>query len=64
MSSLDDMEVLKDIINGNKKIKDLDEDVKIRLIKLCQKRSQQLDKKIENKDKDLKMLEEMINIIK
>lgn len=59
-SPLDDMEILKDILNGKIQIKDLDDDLKARLINLCNKRTEEVNKKIEDKKKEIEQIRKVL----
>lgn len=52
IQNLEDFEILKKIIKREIEIKDLDYDIKIRLINLCNKRAKEIDKKIKKLKKE------------
>lgn len=57
---LDDLEILKDVINGKIEIKDLDIDLEKRLIALCNNRIKEINKKIMAKDLEIAKLKKQI----
>lgn len=52
IQNLEDFEILKKIIKREIEIKDVDYDIKIRLINLCNKRAKEIDKKIKKLKKE------------
>lgn len=58
---LDDLEILKDVINGKVEIKDLDIDLEKRLIALCNNRIKEINKKIMAKDFEIAKLKKQIS---
>ena len=56
---LRDMEILKDVVNGNLNLKELDNETKKRLINLCQKWSEEIHKKTEIINKKIKIAEDI-----
>lgn len=54
---LKDFEILKNIMNGDKNIEELDDETKMRIIALCIERTREMDKKIQklhnNKEGDV-----------
>lgn len=61
---LKDFDMLSDLLSGKVKIQDLDYALKVRLIKLCQERKEQLDEKIRRKKYETAILENFLNKIK
>jgi hypothetical protein len=58
-TALDDLEILKEVMNGKIHIQDLDTDTKNRLINMCKNRLEEIDKEIEkihNKTEKMKQL--------
>lgn len=58
---LDDLEILKDVINGKIEIKDLDINLERRLIVLCNNRIKEINKKIIAKDLEIAKLKKQIS---
>lgn len=57
---LQDFEILKSIVEGKTNIKDLDRDVKIRLIDICNRRLDEINKKIEDTKSEINKIESLI----
>lgn len=60
-TALDDLEILRDVINGKIEIKDLDIDLEKRLIVLCNNRINEINKKIMAKDLEIAKLKKQIS---
>lgn len=60
-TALEDLKVLKDVINGEIQIKDLDIDLEKRLIILCNNRISQINKKIEDKESKIIKIKKQIS---
>ena len=63
-SSIQDFDILKDIVNGKVQIKDLDIATEKRLIKLCDNRLRQMNEKIREKDIEIANIEKLLNDLK
>ena len=50
---LDDLETLKDVMNGDIDMESLDNEVKIRLIDICSERLESIEQKIDEKRRQL-----------
>lgn len=57
---LDDFEVLKEIMNGNIKIEELDSDLKKRLILMCKKRLNEVNTEIEQIRENTRKINELV----
>lgn len=57
---LQDFEILKRIVEGKTKIKDLDKDLKIRLIDICNTRLYEINKKIEDTKSEIEKIDNLI----
>lgn len=60
-TALEDLKILKDVINGKTQIKDLDIELEKRLIILCNNRISQINKKIEDKDSKIIKIKKQIS---
>jgi hypothetical protein len=59
-NSKDDFVYLQEIIEGKIKIRDLDPELKKRLIKLCNERARIVDREIAKKERQIKKAEEIL----
>lgn len=57
---MNDFEILKKIVEGKIDIREIDSETKQRLIKMCKQRLEQVEKKIEEKNEQIRKLEEII----
>ena len=57
---LKDFEILKQIIEGSENIEDLDENLKYRLLDLCDNRLVEVNKKIKETEKKIEKAEEIL----
>ena len=62
-SSIDDVDVLKNIIDGKIEISNIDDETKIRLIKLCENREQEVREKITDLKNKAQKMDKLLNII-
>ena len=61
---MEDIDILKKVLDNKIKIQDLDDETKIRIIYLCKKRINQINEKIEDRNKSIIMMDKIINTIK
>lgn len=63
VSAIDDVEILKKILDGEIEIKSLDDEVKRRLISLCKNREKEVREKIDNLKTKNEKLQKIVNKI-
>ena len=61
---MEDIDILKQVLEKKINLQDLDDDTKIRIIYLCKKRVNQLNGKIEERNKTIQIMEKIIDTIK
>lgn len=57
---ISDMEIIKKLVKKEINVKDLSEEDGLRLIKLCEKENENLNKRIDKKEKYIELLENQI----
>lgn len=57
---ISDMEIIKKLVKKEISVKDLSEEDGLRLIKLCEKENENLNKRIDKKEKYIELLENQI----
>ena len=61
---MEDIDILKQVLEKKINLQDLDDETKIRIIYLCKKRINQINEKIEDRNKSIIMMDKIINTIK
>lgn len=56
-----DFEILRNVVQGSVNIKDLDKDLKLRLIDICNNRLIEVNKKIEDTNNDINRMKKIID---
>lgn len=64
VETINDFDILKDVVNGKIQINDLDIETEKRLIELCDNRLRQIKEKIREKDLEIANLERNLNELK
>lgn len=62
-SPMDDVDILKNILDGKLEISNIDDETKIRLIKLCENREQEVRQKITDLKNKAQKMDKLLNII-
>ena len=60
-NKIEDLEILKKLMEKEMSLEEISAETKERLVKMCSKRLEDIRKKIEDKNKEIKILEEIIN---
>lgn len=58
---MDNFEILKNIIEGKVNINDIDSETKGKLIKMCEDRLNEVERKIKEKNKQIEVMLKIIN---
>lgn len=60
---MDDVDILKNLLDGKLEISNIDDETKIRLIKLCENREQEVRQKITDLKNKAQKMDKLLNII-